>query len=221
MSAADPFVALFLFSLISACTPGPNNVMLLASGVNFGFRRTVPHMAGVSIGFPVMMAAVALGLGSAFRAEPRIHDVIEVIGVVYLLWLAWKIAAAPVGVEIGPSAPDAADGRPRSSARPMSFLAAVAFQWVNVKAWIIAISAVSVYVPESYTAIGGAALLFGVTLITGVISTVQWAAFGSLVARFLREPMRLRIFNVTMAALLIVSLWPAAVDIAGWFGIRG
>mgnify|MGYP000939952734 CR=1 FL=1 len=209
---ADQLLALVLFSLASAVTPGPNNVMLLASGVNYGFRRTVPHMLGVAIGSPAMVACVALGLGSAFRAEPRLHAAIEVIGVVYLLWLAWRIAAAPVGGEI-----DVSGGRAGTTVgRPLGFMAAVGFQWVNVKAWIVAISASSIYVPQDWSAAAGAALIFGVMLVTASIAVVQWTAFGTLVARFLRQPARRRVFNLTMAALLIASLWPAFVDIAGW-----
>ena len=204
----DQLIALFLFALIAATTPGPNNVMLLTSGVNFGFRRTIPHMTGVSLGFPVMAAAVALGLGSVFQRLPWLHDVIEAIGVVYLLWLSAKIAFEPVDRGIDEGA--------KGTARPMSFVAAVAFQWVNVKAWIMAISGVSVYVPDGLSAPAGAAVLFAVFLTTAVLSTVQWTLFGTLIARFLHDPLRLRIFNVTMALLLVASLWPAFVDLARW-----
>jgi threonine/homoserine/homoserine lactone efflux protein len=210
---ADQLIALVLFALASSVTPGPNNVMLLASGVNYGFRRTVPHMLGVALGSPAMVACVTLGLGSVFRAEPRLHDAIEVVGVVYLLWLAWRIGAAPVDVAV-----DASAGRGGSVGRPLGFLAAVGFQWVNVKAWIVAISATSIYVPQGWSAPAGAALIFAVMLVTASIAVVQWTAFGTLVARFLRRPRRRRIFNLTMAGLLVASLWPAFVDIAGWFG---
>lgn len=204
---ADQLFALFLFALISATTPGPNNVMLLTSGVNFGFRRTIPHMCGVSLGFPLMTASVALGLGSVFVRLPWLHDVVAAIGVVYLLWLALKIAMAPVGRGLETNL---------RAARPMTFFAAVAFQWVNVKAWVTAISGVSVYVPDGLSALTGSAVLFAVFLSTAVISVVQWTLFGTLIARFLHDPLRLRIFNLTMALLLVASLWPAFVDIGRW-----
>lgn len=203
----DQLLALFVFANIQAYTPGPNNVMLLASGVNHGFRRTVPHIAGVAIGFPVMTAAVALGLGYVFKTRPWLHVVIEIVGVAYLLWLAAKIALQRVDRGIGVVATDA---------KPLSFLQAAAFQWVNVKGWVMAISGVSVYVPDGLSAGGGAAVLAGVYLITGIGSASAWAGFGTLIARFLDDPRRLRLFNWTMAALLVASLWPAWFDFAHW-----
>ncbi len=208
----DQLIALYVFAIIAATTPGPNNVMLLASGVNYGFRRTLPHILGVAFGFPAMAGAVALGLGSVFRTLPWLHVAIEAVGVVYLLWLAAKIALQPVdhGVERGEGP---ADGR------PLTFLQAAAFQWVNVKGWVMAISGVSVYVPEGLGPVHGAAVLVAVFFTTGIFSASLWASFGSLIARFLDDPWRLRIFNVTMAVLLVASLWPAWVDLAAW--VRG
>jgi len=207
---ADQLIALFVFANISAYTPGPNNVMLLASGVNHGFRRTLPHVLGVAIGFPVMTAAVALGLGFVFKSQPWLHVAIEIVGVFYLLWLAAKIAFQPV---------DHGIGVPRTESRPFGFLQAAAFQWVNVKGWIMAISGVSVYVPDGLGPLAGAGVLSGVYFVTGIGSASTWAAFGTLIARFLHEPRRLRAFNLTMGALLVVSLWPAWIDFAHW--LRG
>ena len=205
----DQLLALFVFAVIGAFTPGPNNVMLLASGVNFGFRRTGPHILGVAIGFPVMAAAVALGLGFVFRTQPWLHGAIEVVGVVYLLWLAAKIAFQPVenGIEVTESA-----------SRPLSFLQAAAFQWVNAKGWIMVVSGVSVYVPTGLGPIAGASVLAAVFFTTGIGSASTWAAFGTLISRFLHEPRRLRLFNLTMGALLVLSLWPAWVDFVSWIG---
>lgn len=211
---ADQTIALVVFAVISFFTPGPNNVMLLASGVNFGFRRTLPHIAGVSLGYPAMTALVALGLGGVFKAVPWLHMAIEVAGVVYLLWLAAKIAFQPVDRGVDP-------GAGAARAKPFGFFQAAAFQWVNVKGWVMVISAVSVYVPDGLGAIGGAALLFGVFLLTGIGSTTAWAGLGTVIARFLRDPLRLRLFNLTMGLLLVVSLWPAFGDIAGWIASRG
>lgn len=213
MSAAfvDQLSALIVFAIISGFTPGPNNVMLLASGVNFGFRRTLPHIAGVSIGFPVMSAAVAIGLGAVFRTQPWLHTVIEAIGVVYLLWLAAKIAFQPVAGGVG---------EVEATARPLTFFQAAAFQWVNVKGWIMAISGVSVYVPDGLGTYGGAALIFVVYLFNGIASSSTWAGFGTVIARFLHDPLRLRLFNLTMGALLIASLAPAWVELFHWLAGR-
>lgn len=206
---AEQLFALIAFSLTSFFTPGPNNVMLLTSGVNHGFRRTVPHMAGVTLGFAGMTVVVALGLGSVFRAFPAIHDVVEVVGVAYLLWLAWKIAAAPTaqGIDTAGVA---------TAAKPFTFLQAAAFQWVNAKGWVMVVSVVSIWVPEGPEAMAWIALIFAVFVVVGVGSTVAWAALGSLIARWFDDPRRLRAFNVAMAVLLVASLWPAFRDIAGW-----
>ena len=206
---AEQLFALVAFSVTSFFTPGPNNVMLLTSGVNHGFRRTIPHMAGVTIGFAAMTVLVAVGLGSVFRAAPRIHDVVEVIGVLYLLWLSWKIATAPTdrGIETDGVA---------TAAKPFTFLQAAAFQWVNAKGWVMVVSVVSIWVPEGGEAVTWIALIFVIFIVVGVGSTVAWAALGSLIARWFDDPGRLRLFNVAMAVLLVASLWPAFRDIAGW-----
>lgn len=207
----DQFSTLVVFAVTSFFTPGPNNVMLLTSGVNHGFRRTVPHMAGVTIGYAVMTVLVAVGLGSLFHAHPRIHDVVEVVGVAYLLYLAHRIATAPVdhGIDAGGAA---------TAAKPFSFLQGAAFQWVNAKGWVMVVSVVSIWVPEGEGAVFWIALIFVVFLLTGLGSTVTWTALGAGIARFMRAPWRLRAFNLTMAGLLVASLWPAFVDLARLVG---
>jgi threonine/homoserine/homoserine lactone efflux protein len=124
------------FAFVSSITPGPNNVMLLASGVNYGFRRTVPHIAGISLGCVAMVLLVGLGLEQVFAAVPQLYDVLRYTGAAYLLWLAWKIARAGPVVE-GPS-----------GGRPMTFCQAAAFQWINPKAWVIVVGAVGTYAPR-------------------------------------------------------------------------
>lgn len=200
---ADQVTALVVFSVVSGFTPGPNNVMLLASGVNHGFRRTLPHIAGVTCGFPTMAAAVALGLGALFQARPALHGVVEAVGVVYLLWLAARIGLQPVEGEL--------EGGGR--ARPFSFFEAVAFQAVNVKGWITAISGASIYLPSGLTPAEGTGLLFLVFLGTSVASASSWAAFGTMIARLLGTARRRRVFNAVMALALVASLWPAFVDL--------
>jgi len=194
MSAAM-LLALATFCFVSSITPGPNNMMLLASGANFGFRRTLPHLLGVSLGFGAMVLAIGLGVGGLFAAYPALHDVLRVVGAAYMLWLAWRIATA------------SSLGEGKASARPMRFLEAVAFQWVNPKAWAMALGATTAFVAPG-------AFVAGVLIVTGVFTLVNlpcvasWAGFGVVLRRFLDRPRTLRAFNVTMAVLLVASLYP-------------
>ncbi len=190
----DLVPALATFAFVSSITPGPNNLMLMASGANFGFPRTVPHMLGIGIGFSLMLLLVGAGLVQIFDAYPISHHILKIGSAVYLLYLAWKIAnAAPVrkGEDIG---------------TPMTFLQAAAFQWVNPKAWSMALTAVSVYTPDTtFAAIALVALVFGAINLPAVST---WTIVGQQMARFLTNPARLRTFNWTMAALLVASLYP-------------
>ena len=191
----DLFLALLGFAFVTSVTPGPNNLMLLASGVNFGFRRTVPHMLGINAGFPVMIVLVGLGLGQIFEIYPVLYTVLRVCGGAYMLWLAYKIAMS------GPT------GDGPSSGTPMNFMQAALFQWVNPKGWIIAITAIAAYTsPATFGwTVLSVALAFA---IVGGPSSVTWTLFGSGLRRFLNAPRYHRIFNVTMALLLAASLAP-------------
>ncbi len=193
----DLFIALLGFAFVTSVTPGPNNMMLLASGVNFGFRRTLPHMIGISLGHALMVFLVGLGLAGMFKAWPPALLVLKAASVAYMLWLAWKIAHA------------AAPGEGRAKAAPMSFLQAAAFQWVNPKAWAMALGAVSAYVAEP-SALAYAAVA-GVFALVNLPSVSVWAGAGQAVRRWLDAPGRLRAFNWTMAGLLVLSLWPAVM----------
>jgi threonine/homoserine/homoserine lactone efflux protein len=190
----DLFLALIAFAFVTSVTPGPNNVMLLASGVNFGFRRTVPHMAGVAIGHAVMVFLVGVGLMGIFIGYPPAQMALKIVSAVYMLWLAWKIAHA---------APPAGAQR---AGNPLSFLQAAAFQWVNPKAWIISLGAVALYAPgQEWIAVAWVAFGF---LCVGWTTTIIWTVLGLGVRRFLQNPVALRVFNYTMAALLVASLVP-------------
>lgn len=193
----DLFLALLGFAFVTSVTPGPNNMMLLASGVNFGLRRTVPHMLGISLGHALMVFLVGLGLAGLFTAWPPALTVLKLASVGYMLWLAWKIAHA------------GAPGEGRVKPQPMTFLQAAAFQWVNPKAWAMALGAVSAYVTEpSVAAYALVAVVFaGVNL----PSVSIWAAAGQGLRRWLQAPARLRVFNWTMAGLLVLSLWPVVM----------
>jgi len=188
------FLALLGFAFVTSVTPGPNNMMLLASGVNFGFRRTVAHMLGISVGHSVMVFLVGLGIAGLFKAWPPALTGLKVASVAYMLWLAWKIARA------------GAPGEGRAPARPMTFLQAAAFQWVNPKAWAMALGAVAAYVPAPSV---GAYLAVAATFsLVNLPSVSLWAAAGQGLRHWLEAPARLRAFNWTMAALLVASLWP-------------
>jgi threonine/homoserine/homoserine lactone efflux protein len=195
--------ALAVFAFVGSITPGPNTMLLLASGVNHGFRATVPLMTGISIGILVMLLAVGLGLGQAFAAVPVLYTLLKIVSAVYLLWLAWKIAtASPVAATDAKAAPGA-----------MTFMQGAGFQWVNPKAWIMCVTVASAYtVPQHYAqSLMIAALVFAVI---NVPSVMVWTGFGVSLRRLLADPRRVRIFNVAMALALAASLWPLVVEVA-------
>jgi len=194
--------ALVAFCFVGVITPGPNNLMLMASGANFGFRRTVPHMLGVGLGMPILVTLVGIGVIRVLEAYPIVQTVLTVLSVAYLLYLAWKIANA---------APPRKVAEDEAMGKPLTFLQAAAFQWVNPKAWFMALSAITLYA-------GGrdpSAILWiaAVYCAVGVISTTSWTALGQQMRRLLNSRARLRAFNWTMAALLVATLipvlWPA------------
>ncbi len=190
----DILLALIVFAFVSSITPGPNNLMLMASGANFGFRRSIPHMLGIGLGFTFMVLLVGAGLVQVFNQFPASYTVLKVASVAYLLYLAWKIAhAAPAGgkADVG---------------TPMTFLQAAAFQWVNPKAWAMALTATTAYAPDqTLNVIVVVALVFGAVNLPSVST---WTLLGQQMARFLTNPRRLLVFNWTMAALLVASLYP-------------
>ncbi len=184
------------FAVAMSATPGPNNAMVAASGANFGFARTLPHMAGVTVGFPAMLVAVALGAGDLMRAAPMLHGALKWIGVAYLLWLAGRIATARPAV--------AAAG---SRARPFTFAQAALFQWVNPKAWIIALGAVATYTTTRWMVVQSLLLAVLFVLVT-LPALAFWTMTGVGAARLLRSERALRTFNRVMAGLLVLSLLP-------------
>lgn len=190
----EQITALAAFAFVTSITPGPNNLMLMASGANFGFKRSIPHMLGVALGFVAMVIIVGAGLVQVFDAWPVSYTVLKVVSVAYLLFLAWKIANA------------AAPQNGAAHGTPMTFLQAAMFQWVNPKAWAMALTAVSVYAPtQSLGAIILVAVIFGAV---NCPSVGVWVTIGQQVRRILGNARRLRLFNITMATLLILSLYP-------------
>jgi len=186
--------ALIAFAFVSSITPGPNNLMLMASGANFGVRRTIPHMLGVSLGHAFMIFLVGAGLMGVFDAYPVAYTILKVVSVAYLLFLAWKIATA------------AAPRGNRRSGTPMTFLQAAAFQWVNPKGWAMALTAISVYLPAP--GLEGVMLVALVFALINLPSVSCWAVLGQQAQRVLTNQTRLRTFNLTMGVMLIASLYP-------------
>ncbi len=189
-------IALIGFAFASSITPGPNNLMLMASGANYGLRRTVPHMLGISLGHAFMVVMVGVVLLRMFDTYPVLNTVLKVLSATYMIWLAWKIANA-----VPPEAK-------KVEGKPFTFLQAAAFQWVNPKAWFMAITAISAYAPQDRGILAGSLLVALVFSATNLPSVTVWAWMGVQVRRWLGTARRLRVFNVTMAVLLVGSLWP-------------
>lgn len=192
----DAFLALLVYAFVTSITPGPNNFMLLASGVNFGFAKTIPHMLGISIGFLVLLLAVGFGCGAVLTAFPALHTGLKVAGGVYLLYLAWKIAMSR-----------SLSGKGVANARPMRFIDAAAFQWVNPKAWVMAITAMAVYAIPEHPFLSVALISIAFTVVN-LPSVSVWAGFGMALRGFLSDPVRLKWFNIAMGVLLAATLWP-------------
>jgi threonine/homoserine/homoserine lactone efflux protein len=192
--------AFVVFATVMFFTPGPNNVMLLSSGLTHGFRPTLPHIAGVTIGFAFMIGAVGLGLGTIFIAYPVLQSILKYAGIAYLIYLAAVIAMS------GPVKADRNDRR-----GPMTFWGAAMFQWINVKGWVMVIGTIT-----AYAGIAGFPWNIGIqialSLMLGAISCSTWALFGSALRPLLTSPRVVRAFNIVMAALLLASLYPVFVD---------
>ncbi|TCV74619.1 LysE family translocator [Neorhizobium sp. S3-V5DH] len=192
----ETMLAIGLFSLVGSVTPGPSNFMLLASGTNFGFWRTVPQILGITIGFSSVLLAVGFGLGALMTAYPPLGLGLKIAGGAYLLYLAWRIGMSR-----------AVSNGNAEAARPLTFLESAAFQWVNPKAWIAALTAMAAYA-------NAANPFLSVTLVTLVVAVVNlptvsiWAGFGVMLRRFLSDPQKLKWFNITMGLLLAAPLWP-------------
>jgi len=196
LTSLNLLTAFMLFAFVSSITPGPNNTMLLASGVNFGVRRTIPHALGISVGFMVMVLAVGLGLGEVFKAYPLAYAVLRYVGAAYLLYLAWKIATS------GPLSSALPGAR-----KPLGFWGAAAFQWVNPKAWVMAVGAITTYAP-SQGYLTNVIVIAAVFALVNLPSVCVWVMFGSALRTVLQDPRWLKLFNWLMAALLVLSLYP-------------
>ena len=192
-------VAFVVFATVMFFTPGPNNIMLLSSGLTYGFRPTLPHVAGITIGFAFMVGTVGLGLGTIFIAYPILQTILKYAGAAYLIYLAIAIAFS------GPPTPDGA------SRGPMTFWGAAVFQWVNAKGWVIVIGTITAYAAIARFPLN-VAIQSGLCLPIGVLSTATWTLFGSALRPVLKSERAVRAFNVLMALLLLASLYPVFMD---------
>jgi len=196
----DIAYALTAFCVVTLFTPGPNNIMLMASGLNFGFRRTIPHMIGVPLGFAFMVISVGLGLGGVFHTWPAIFPILKYAGALYLIYLAWNIANSG-----SVDTPDEIKGD------PLTFLQAASFQWINPKAWIMTIGAISAYGEVSvfpYNVL----LMSSLYGVLGFVSSGIWVAFGYTLKQFIKKPTTVRLFNCAVAILLVATLYPIFVE---------
>ncbi|HZX51850.1 MAG TPA: LysE family translocator [Pseudomonas sp.] len=197
---AELLIAFIAFAFVTSVTPGPNNMMLLASGVNFGLRRSLPHMFGISLGFMLLVASVGLGLGQLFEQVPLLHNLLRYLGAAYLLYLAWKIARS--------GAPQHGE---QPVGKPFTFIQAAAFQWVNPKAWIMAIGAITTYTPQENFVVN-VLLIAALFALVNCPSVGLWTVAGSLLRNWLNNARALRVFNIGMALLLVASLYPIFAD---------
>ena len=192
----DVALSLLTFALVSSLTPGPNNFMLLASGANFGFVRTIPHALGIMMSFFVLLVAIGFGLGALLTAAPALHLALKIAGASYLVYLAWRLAMSRSLGQEG-----------QTNARPMTPFEAALFQWVNPKAWVMGLTSMAVFTDPDrpfMTALIVAFTFFAVNFPSNSI----WIVFGVALRRLLADPVRLKWFNITMAVLLILSVVP-------------
>jgi threonine/homoserine/homoserine lactone efflux protein len=192
----DYLAGLVTFAFVMSITPGPNNIMLMASGLNFGVWRTLPHALGVLFGWPVMVLVVGLGLGQVFTALPAAYTALKIVSAAYMLWLAWKIANAAAPGEKG-----------ETGATPITFIQAALFQWVNGKAWFMAVSTIAAFsLANSYFA--SVVAIVAIYFMVGIVSTVCWVGFGAGLRQLLSDPRWRQAINIVLALSLVASLWP-------------
>ena len=190
------YLSLILFTVATCGTPGPNNTMIMSSGVTYGFRRSLPHVIGINVGFPFMVVAVGLGLREVLRSSPHVYTYLRPIAVTYLLYLAYRIATGPVTEHAA------------AEKKPLSLIQAALFQWVNPKAWLMVVGAVTTYATVAGTYFVNVLLVALIFLVFGTPCTTFWLWLGTSFKRVLRKPVQFRAFNIVMACLLVGSLVP-------------
>jgi len=193
--SSEALLALCVYAFVTSVSPGPSNFMLLASGANFGFARTIPQVLGITVGFGSLLLAVGFGLGAVLVAFPALHIGLKIAGGAYLLYLAWRIGMSR------------SLGKGSDASRPLTFLQSAAFQWINPKAWVVAVTAMAVYTSPDAPLLSVTAIAVSFALVN-LPSVAAWAGFGMVLREFLSDPVRLKWFNVAMGVLLAATLWP-------------
>ncbi|WP_174273834.1 LysE family translocator [Sphingomonas bacterium] len=200
MNVATFFAAVLPFAIAMSFTPGPNNLMLASAGARFGFARTLPHQLGILIGVAVMMLCVGFGIAALIAAAPPLYAAMKIASILYMLYLAWRIATAESVADVS------------GKAGPMGFWAAAGFQWINPKAWIMTLTAVATYTTLKSDPRPQIVMLALVFALVGAASSSAWVLFGQLIRRYLTSPRRRIAFNRTMAVLLIASIVPVIFE---------
>lgn len=197
MAGIETWAPFAVFAFVTAATPGPNNLLLLTSGLRVGLWRTMPFVVGISVGFSTLLIATGLGLGQMFERYALLHLALKVLGTAYFLFLAWTLLRATTAQE-------------RKEGRELGFWAGVVFQAVNPKAWLMAITAVALFLPHGWS-LATVAVMAAIFVIVGFPANVAWAGAGQMLKSLINDTRRMRIFNVTMAALLVLSILPVWV----------
>ncbi|MBC8494386.1 MAG: LysE family translocator [Candidatus Thioglobus sp.] len=194
----DNLLSIFLFAVVMTITPGPNNIMILASGLNFGIKRSIPHLFGIAIGFPMMLLAVGFGLDSIVVKFPLVHNMIKILGVGYLLYLAYKLFMTKKQQSIN------------SQIKPLSFIQAVLFQWVNPKAWVMIFSGIGAF--TSSVNIQSTTWVLALSFMVAIFPcNGSWLFLGSQMKKLIKTDAHYQWFNRTMAILLVISVLPSAI----------
>ncbi|MCP4188777.1 MAG: LysE family translocator [Gammaproteobacteria bacterium] len=189
------------FAFTATATPGPNNIMIMASGVNFGVLRSLPHLLGICFGFAVMVVLIGLGFGVVFQEFPILHEVIKIVGILYLLYLAWRIAKA------------GNQSNEQTRSKPFTFIQSALFQWLNPKAWIMGSSAIAAYTRVGEDIFLQVLLIAFIFLLVAFPSTGSWLVFGRTMQRFLQKPAYQNVFNISMALLLVATVIPVILEL--------
>ena len=191
-------LSILSFTLATVMTPGPNNIMLLSSGLTYGYKKSIPHILGVIIGFSVMVAAVGLGIGIVFDIFPIMFKILKIIGIAYLLWMAYKIA----------NSSDSFEAKVNNTKKPFTFIQAALFQWVNPKAWVMAITAISLFTIANDDILFQVFVLAGIYLLSGILSANIWTLGGVFLNKFIKNKKSIKVFNISMAFLIVFSVIP-------------
>ncbi len=194
--------SIVVFTLTSSVTPGPNNIIILSSGLTFGYKKTIPHILGVVLGYPFMLILLGLGIGVVLEKFPIVLNILRYVGIAYLFWMAYKIVSNTSSYEVTEN----------SNKKPFSFLQSALFQWVNPKAWIMGLTVISLFVTSSENSLIQILTIALIYALSIVIGTSLWAIGGVFLKRFLKDAKSVRFFNIILAVFLIVSVVPVMFE---------